>query len=77
MIPTLSPVVLAFGNFDLPAADAFGAPGFHQSYTFSHRLPENLDHAGNMRIVIALWDASRPNELCDQHHPLSLNVRSN
>ncbi len=71
MNPTLSPIVLASGNFDLPAADAFGAPGFHQSYTFSHRLPENLDHAGTTRIVIALWDASRPNVSCGQHHPLS------
>jgi hypothetical protein len=63
--------VLASGNFDLAAAGAFGAPGFHEPYTFSHQLPETLEHSGAMRIVIALWDAGRPNESCGQHHPLS------
>jgi hypothetical protein len=60
--------VIAGGTFALPAAHAFGEPGFHQVLTASRRLPARLH---GVRIVLTLSDASRPRQRCAEEHPLS------
>ena len=51
---TLAPGVLAAGLLDLPAAGAFGEPGFHEVLTASVDAPS--DPAPGTRLVLRLWD---------------------
>lgn len=60
--------MVAEGSFELPAAAAFGDPGFHETLTASTTA---LADAGPGRLVLALRDLDRPDETCDQDHPLS------
>ena len=55
----------------LPAAHAFGEPGFHQVLTASARLPGRLVVASAWHVVLALRDAGRPGQRCAIDHPLS------
>ena len=61
----------ATGEFDLPAATAFGDPGFHETIQLTHTFPPTLEPTAGMRIVVALWDAGRPDQACSRDHPLS------
>jgi hypothetical protein len=63
--------VLAAGEFDLPAAAAFGAPGFHETYNFSHTIPAELERAADQNLVVTVWDASRSGQRCSSEPPLS------
>ncbi len=63
--------ILAKGEFQLPAAGAFGEPGFHEVLTVTHDLPSDLSIMMGSRLVIKLWDAGRPNRNCGNEHPLS------
>ena len=69
--PTGLPLTLAIGDFLLPAAGAFGDPGFHQVITVMARVPANLGSATGSRLVLRLWDAGRPGATCRSEHPLS------
>ena len=60
--------MIAGGSFSLPAAQAFGEPGFHQVVTATRRLPARLQ---GVRIVLTLRDVSRPRQRCASEHPLS------
>jgi hypothetical protein len=60
--------VLASGSFDLPAADSFDAPGFHEVLEFTTAIP--AASAGGS-LIVRLRDVSRPNQTCDSEHPLS------
>ena len=62
---------LAAGEFQLPAANAFGEPGFHEVLTATHNLPSDLGRMTGLRLVLKLWDAGRPNLSCNREHPLS------
>jgi hypothetical protein len=57
------------GALTVPAARAFGEPGFHQVLTATGRLPVRLPRAD--RLVLSLRDLSRPLQRCEFHHPLS------
>ncbi len=63
--------VLASGAFDLPAATAFGAPGFHEVLSATHLTPSDLGPTTGQRLVMKLWDAGRPTTTCSSEHPLS------
>ena len=65
------PTTLASGVLRLPAAQAFGEPGFHQVLLVSGRLPRVLRSRAGMRLVLTLRDASRPRQRCSSDHPLS------
>ncbi|MFQ5408950.1 MAG: hypothetical protein ACE5FI_11105 [Anaerolineales bacterium] len=66
-----APLVLASGEFDLPAANAFGEPGFHAAYSFTHEIAVAAEVLSGKRLVVSLWDASRPDQVCGRDHPLS------
>jgi len=66
-----SPFRIAAGEFDLPAANAFGEPGFHETVQLIHSVPSSLEPSAGMRIVVTLWDAGRPDQACSSDHPLS------
>ena len=63
--------ILAAGEFQLPAADSFGEPGFHEVLAATHELPSALRSMAGLRLVLRLWDAGRPGRKCDSEHPLS------
>lgn len=60
--------IVASGEVDLPAATAFGQPGFHEVLAFTAALP--ADVAGRT-LVLRLRDASRTGQTCGSDHPLS------
>ena len=66
-----SPFRITAGEFDLPAANAFGEPGFHETIQLTHSIPLGLEPSAGMRIVVSLWDAGRPGQACSNDHPLS------
>jgi len=66
-----SPFRIAAGEFDLPAANAFGEPGFHETVQLTHSIPSAIETSAGMRIVVSLWDAGRPDQTCSNDHPLS------
>ena len=70
-IQPISPYLIAAGEFDLPAAAAFGDPGFHESIQLTHNLPSTLETTTGMGIIVSLWDAGRPGQACSRDHPLS------
>lgn len=70
-IQPISPYLIAAGEFDLPAAAAFGDPGFHESIQLIHTVPSTLETTTGMRIIVTLWDAGRPDQACSRNHPLS------
>lgn len=63
--------ILAEGEFQLPAAGAFGELGFHEVLTATHDLPSDLGSMAGSRLVLKLWDAGRPERNCSSEHPLS------
>lgn len=64
--------VIVSGVFALPAASAFGAPGFHEVLIAgaSARLPAEIARRP-VRLVLSLRDLSRPGHTCPSDHPLS------
>jgi hypothetical protein len=62
---------LTAGVLDLPAAQAFGEPGFHQVLAATRRLPRRLGGSAGMKLVLTLRDATRPRQRCSSDHPLS------
>ncbi len=64
-------VVLAVGEIDLQAAEAFGEPGFHSTFMLVHELEADVTSRDARRLVLTLWDAGRPAQTCDREHPLS------
>ena len=69
--PPAAVTTLDAGEFQLPAANAFGDPGFHQALTATHDLPSGLGPMTGLRLVLKLWDAGRPQRACRSDHPLS------
>ena len=63
--------VLAAGEFALPAAGAFGDPGFHEGLTAAHRVPPDSGPSAGRRLVLSLRDAGRADVGCASEHPLS------
>jgi hypothetical protein len=55
----------------LPAAGAFGEPGFHEVLNAAHSLPEDLGDVWRKTLVLRLWDAGRSGVACSSQHPLS------
>jgi hypothetical protein len=66
---TVLAAVVAAGTLSLPAAQAFGEPGFHQVLVARAQLPRSLP-AGK-RLVLTLRDVSRTGVRCSSEHPLS------
>ncbi|HKF17226.1 MAG TPA: hypothetical protein VKF14_08580 [Candidatus Dormibacteraeota bacterium] len=66
-----SGLVLAAGTFRLPAASAFGEPGFHEAVTIRTSVPVALAPAAGRTVVLRLHDSSRPGQSCSEDHPLS------
>ena len=69
--PAGSGTVLAAGELELPAAEAFGELGFHEVLTAEATLPTDLGPTKGRRLVLRLRDAGRPGQACDTEHPLS------
>ena len=67
----LSARTLATGEFQLPAARAFGQPGFHQVLEATQELPSDLGRTAGQTLVLKLWDAGRIEQTCSRDHPLS------
>ncbi|MCH8090574.1 MAG: hypothetical protein IH955_11275 [Chloroflexi bacterium] len=68
---TPAPGVLTAGLLDLPAASAFGEPGFHRVLTASADVPRDPAPGPGSRLVLKLWDADNPKGICSFDHPLS------
>lgn len=66
--PEPSGRVVASGELALPAAGAFGEPGFHDVLTFTAAVPPGTS---GRTLVLRLRDASRPERSCASEHPLS------
>ena len=62
---------LSSGILALPAAAAFGEPGFHEVLTAAGNLPADLGETVGMNLVLVLSDAGRPGQTCSTQHPLS------
>lgn len=62
---------LASGTFALPAANAFGDPGFHEVLSTNGVLPNDLGSTAGQLLIVRLWDQSRPMQTCAQDHPTS------
>lgn len=62
---------VAAGELRLPAASAFGDPGFHQVLTASARVPAAVRSSARFRLVLSLRDAGRRGQTCSSEHPLS------
>ena len=67
----MSAGTLAEGEFQIPAAGAFGEPGFHEVLITSHELDRGLGPTAGLRLVLTLRDAGRPAQTCSREHPLS------
>jgi len=63
--------ILASGEFELVAANAFGEPGFHEPFHFTHSLPADLGSTAGLRLVVLLQEVTRPEQTCSSQHPLS------
>ncbi len=63
-------VVVLSGTIEVPAAEAFGDPGFHEAFTLTGTVPEPAAGVTG-ELVVRLVDAERPNQTCDRDHPLS------
>lgn len=61
--------VLADGTFEVPAADAFGDPGFHEVVVATATTPAG--GADGRTLVVRLRDTLRPDQACESEHPLS------
>ncbi|HEC08039.1 MAG TPA: hypothetical protein ENI86_00570 [Acidimicrobiales bacterium] len=62
--------VLATGTVEVPGAQSFEDPGFHEPLEVSVAVPAEL--AGRSgRLVLRLADAARPGITCEREHPLS------
>lgn len=57
--------------FRLPAASAFGEPGFHEALTIRASVPVVLAPGAGRTLVVRLHDSSRPGQSCSEDHPLS------
>ena len=68
---TKTDIVLASGELLLPAASAFGTPGFHEVLIASDVLSNEYVVNKPGLLVVSLRDASRPEFGCSSHHPLS------
>jgi hypothetical protein len=68
---SVSGTTLASGELRLPAAQAFGEPGFHAVLTATARLPAMLPSSPRLGLVLELRDVGRPGQTCSQEHPLS------
>ncbi len=70
--PTGTPgeIVLAAGTLDVPGAQAFGDPGFHEPLEISAPIPAGAEGRQG-RLVLRLADAARPGITCESEHPLS------
>jgi len=66
-------VVLLSGTAQIEAAQSFDDPGFHEVLSVDGAIPDLGDLAGTAgsSIVVSLWDTSRPDQTCNQDHPLS------
>ena len=62
--------VLLAGSIQIPAASAFGDPGFHEAFVLTGTVPEAVAGVSG-ELVVRLRDVGRPNQTCDRDHPLS------
>ncbi len=68
---TVGNSILISGELELPAATAFGEPGFHEVLIASGEARSDLGETSGLRLVVSLRDASRPTQTCSEDHPLS------
>ena len=62
--------VLLEGKVELPAASAFGDPGFHEVLELTGTIPEAAAGMAG-ELSVRLVDIGRPDQECDREHPLS------
>lgn len=63
-------MVLLAGSVDVPGAQSFNDPGFHEPIVLTGTVPANgAEQAG--QLVVILRDSGRPSQTCDRDHPLS------
>jgi hypothetical protein len=68
---TSEDLVLATGEFSIPAASTFNDPGFHLSIQVNHDVDSLLQSTRGATIALSLLDASRPTQTCSVEHPTS------
>ena len=74
VLPPTIPVearTLTTGEFRLPAASSFGAPGFHEVLTAAYQVPADLGSTEGLRLVLRLRDVASPRSTCPRDQPLS------
>ena len=59
------------GTFEIPATYQFGKPGHHEVLTAELLAPQNLGATAGSRLVVNLWDDTRPEMTCWFEHPSS------
>jgi hypothetical protein len=63
--------LLASGEFSVPAAEAFGDPGFHEAFQQVVPLSADVGSTLGRTLAVRMWDVSRPEQTCSEDHPLS------
>jgi hypothetical protein len=62
---------IATGELEVPAATSFEEPGFHLAFERTHVVPDDLAPPAGAKLVVRMWDSTRPDQTCSQEHPLS------
>jgi hypothetical protein len=65
-----SGVPLMSGSFQIPAANAFDDPGFHETFVLTGAVPAAAGGVSG-ELIVRLFDVGRPDQTCDRDHPLS------
>jgi hypothetical protein len=63
-------VILLAGAIQIPAANDFNDPGFHEVFVLTGGVPEAAAGVTG-ELVVRLRDVGRPENTCDRDHPLS------
>lgn len=63
-------VILLSGSIQIPAANGFEDPGFHETFVLTGGVPEAAAGVTG-ELVVRLRDVGRPENTCDRDHPLS------
>jgi len=68
-----SSIMLLSGVAPVESAQSFDDPGFHKVVSIGGTIPglDGVTGSSGSTIIISLWDASRPDQNCNQDHPLS------
>jgi len=62
---------IASGELVVKAAEQYEDEGFHMAFAVDGTVPENLASSTDLKLVVRLWEESRPDQTCEEgDHPL-------